>query len=230
MVLPFANIGGDPEQEYFVDGVTESLTTDLSRISGAFVIARNTAYTFKGKAFDVTNVGRELNVRYVLEGSVQRGRNRMRVNVQPINSQSGSHLWAERFEKPVTDLFELQDEIVARIANTLNAQLRNVAESSERTNVDHTRFWLWPDRDRKDRARDAHSQNQNTKEKTTRTGLSVDRLARSIGVTVSPSIAWMAPSRAAGNRACHVEVTVSEPANRKIKMAAAGPKSARNSE
>jgi TolB-like protein/Flp pilus assembly protein TadD len=123
VVLPFANIGGDPEQEYFVDGVTESLTTDLSRVSGSFVIARNTAYSFKGKAFDVTKIGRELNVRYVLEGSVQRSGSRMRINVQLIDAQSGNHLWAERFEKSVTDLFEMQDEIVSRIANTLNAQL-----------------------------------------------------------------------------------------------------------
>jgi TolB-like protein/class 3 adenylate cyclase len=123
IVLPFANIGVDPEQDYFVDGVTESLTTDLSRIRGSFVIARNTAFTYRGKAFDVTQIGRELNVRYALEGSAQRSGNRMRINAQLIDAQSGSHLWAERFERPVTDLFELQDEIVARIANTLNAQL-----------------------------------------------------------------------------------------------------------
>jgi TolB-like protein/class 3 adenylate cyclase/Tfp pilus assembly protein PilF len=123
VVLPFANIGGDSEQDYFVDGVTESLTTDLSRIRGSFVIARNTAFTFRGKAFDVTKIGRELNVRYALEGSVQRSGNRMRVNAQLIDAQSGNHLWAERFERPMTDLFEMQDEIVARIANTLNAQL-----------------------------------------------------------------------------------------------------------
>ena len=123
VVLPFANIGGDPEQEYFVDGVTESLTTDLSRISGSFVIARNTAFTFKGKAVDVKQIGRELNVRYVLEGSVQRGGNRLRVNVQLIDAETGNHLWAERFDKPVADLFDMQDEIVSRLANTLNAQL-----------------------------------------------------------------------------------------------------------
>jgi TolB-like protein/class 3 adenylate cyclase len=123
VVLPFANIGGDPEQEYFVDGVTESLTTDLSRISGAFVIARNTAFTFKGKAVDVKKLGRELNVRYVLEGSVQRGSNRIRVNVQLIDTETGNHLWAERFDKPVADLFDMQDEIVSRLSNTLNAQL-----------------------------------------------------------------------------------------------------------
>jgi TolB-like protein/Flp pilus assembly protein TadD len=123
VVLPFANIGGDPEQEYFVDGVTESLTTDLSRISGAFVIARNTAFTFKGKAVDVKKLGRELNVRYVLEGSMQRGGNRIRVNVQLIDAETGNHLWAERFDKPVVDLFDMQDEIVSRLANTLDAEL-----------------------------------------------------------------------------------------------------------
>jgi TolB-like protein/class 3 adenylate cyclase len=123
IVLPFANIGGDPEQEHFVDGVTESLTTDLSRIRGAVVIARNTAFTYKGKPLDVKTIGRELNVRYILEGSVQRGGNRMRVNVQFIDAETGSHLWAERFDKPLADLFDMQDEIVARLANTLNAQL-----------------------------------------------------------------------------------------------------------
>ena len=123
VVLPFANIGGDPEQEHFVDGVTESLTTDLSRIRGAVVIARNTAFTYKGKPLDVKTIGRELNVRYVLEGSVQRGGNRMRVNVQLIDAETGNHLWAERFDKPLADLFDMQDEIVARLASALNAQL-----------------------------------------------------------------------------------------------------------
>ncbi len=123
VVLPFANIGGDPEQEHFVDGVTESLTTDLSRIRGAVVIARNTAFTYKGKPVDVKTIGRELNVRYVLEGSVQRGGNRMRVNVQLIDAETGNHLWAERFDKPLADLFDMQDEIVARLAGALNAQL-----------------------------------------------------------------------------------------------------------
>ena len=123
VVLPFANIGGDPEQEHFADGVTESLTTDLSRIRGSFVIGRNTAFTFKGKAVDLKQIGRELNVRYVLEGSVQRGGNRMRVNVQLIDAETGNHLWAERFDKPLADLFDMQDEIVARLAGALNVQL-----------------------------------------------------------------------------------------------------------
>lgn len=113
VVLPFANIGGDPEQEYFVDGVTESLTTDLSLSAGASVIACNTAFTFKGKAVDVKRIGRELNVRYALEGSVQRSGSRLRVNAQLINSETGNHLWAERFDKSVADLFDMQDVIVS---------------------------------------------------------------------------------------------------------------------
>jgi TolB-like protein len=123
VVLPFANIGGDPEQEYFVDGVTESLTTDLSRMSGMLVIGRNTAFTYKGKALDLKQLGRDLNVRYLLEGSVQRGSNRMRINVQLVDAESANHLWADRFDKPVADFFDMQDEIVARLANALNVQL-----------------------------------------------------------------------------------------------------------
>jgi TolB-like protein/Flp pilus assembly protein TadD len=123
VVLPFANIGGDPEQDYFVDGVTESLTTDLSRISGSFVIGRNTAFTYKGKHVDLKQIGRELNVRYLLEGSVQRSGSRMRVNVQLIDAETGNHLWAERFDKPLADLFDMQDEIVARLANQISTEL-----------------------------------------------------------------------------------------------------------
>jgi TolB-like protein/class 3 adenylate cyclase len=122
VVLPFANLSGDSEQEYFVDGVTESLTTDLSRISGSLVIARNTAFTYKGKHVDVRQIGRELGVRYVLEGSVQRSGARMRVNVQLIDAETGNHLWAERFDKPLADLFDMQDEIVARLASQLGTQ------------------------------------------------------------------------------------------------------------
>jgi len=123
VVLPFANIGGDREQDYFIDGVTESLATDLSRIDGAFVIAHSTALRFKGNAIDVRQLGRELNVNYVLEGSVQRGAGRLRVNVQLIDAETRAHLWADRFDKPMTDLLEMQDEIVARLANALDAQL-----------------------------------------------------------------------------------------------------------
>ena len=123
VVLPLANIGGGLEQEHFADGVTESLTTDLSRIRNAVVIARNTAFAYKGKPLDAKTIGRELNIRYVLEGSVQRSGGRMRVNVQLIDAETGSHLWAERFDKPVADLFDMQDEIVARLASQLRAEL-----------------------------------------------------------------------------------------------------------
>jgi TolB-like protein/class 3 adenylate cyclase len=128
VVLPFTNIGGDAEQEHFVDGVTESLTTDLSRIRSSFVIGRNTAFTYKGKPVDLKQIGRDLNVRYVLEGSVQRGGNRMRVNVQLIDAETGNHLWAERFDKPLANLFDMQDEIVARLAGALDTHLA-VAEA-----------------------------------------------------------------------------------------------------
>src|SRR3954470_24307831 len=136
VVLPFANISGDPEQDYFVDGVTESLTTELTLIAGAFVIARNTAFTFKGKAVDVKRIGRELNVRYALEGSVQRSGNRLRVNVQLIDAETGNHLWADRFDKPLADLFDMQDEIVSRLSNALDARLM-AAEARRAANAPH---------------------------------------------------------------------------------------------
>jgi TolB-like protein/class 3 adenylate cyclase len=133
VVLPFANIGGDPKQDYFADGVTDSLTTDLSRIRGAFVIGRSTAFTYKGNAGDVRQIGLELNVRYVLEGSVQRGGKRLRVNVQLLEAETASHIWAERFDKAVADLFDMQDEIVSRLANALGRELaRAEARRAER--------------------------------------------------------------------------------------------------
>ena len=142
VVLPFVNIGGDPEQKYFADGVTESLTTDLSRISGAFVIGRSTAFTYSGKAVDLKQIGRELNVRYVLEGSVQRGGHRLRVNVQLIDAETSNHLWAERLDKPLADLFDMQDEIVSRLANRLGhelarAEARRAGRSVTPNLVDH---------------------------------------------------------------------------------------------
>ena len=123
VVLPFANLSPDPEQEYFVDGVTESLTTDLSRMAGIFMIGRNTAFTYKGKHVDLKQIGRELGVRYILEGSVQRGQGRIRINVQLIDAESANHLWAERFDKPIADFFDMQDEIGARLANQLGTEL-----------------------------------------------------------------------------------------------------------
>ena len=123
VVLPFVNLGGNTGQDYFVDGVTESLTTDLSRIPGAFVIARNTAFTFKSKPVDARAIGRELGVRYAMEGSVQGGGDRIRVNAQLIDTETGAHLWAERFDKPRADIFDMQDEITTRLARTVGIEL-----------------------------------------------------------------------------------------------------------
>jgi TolB-like protein len=122
-VLPLQNLSGNPDQDYFSDGITEDLITDLSRISGAFVISRSTSFTYKGKPVDVKQVAAELGVRYVLEGSVRRSGGRVRVNVQLIDGEKGSHLWAERFDREVGDIFTLQDEVTGRIARALNLQV-----------------------------------------------------------------------------------------------------------
>jgi TolB-like protein len=135
VVLPFKNLSGDPSQDYFADGVTENLTTDLWRIRSSFVIARNTAFTFKDRAVDAKQIAKELGVRYVLEGSVQRDQNRVRVNAQLIDGETGAHLWADRFQEEVADLFKLQDDVVARLAASLGWALTNAeAERGARSN------------------------------------------------------------------------------------------------
>ena len=138
VVLPFANLSGDPNQDYFADGITENLTTDLSRIRKSFVIAPRTALTYRGKSVDAKEVGKELGVRYVVEGSVQRDQNRVRVNAQLIDAASGAHLWAERFEEDIADLFKLQDQVVARLGNTLGFELvrAEASKSARSTNPD----------------------------------------------------------------------------------------------
>ena len=123
VVLPFANLSNDPDQQYFADGITEDLTTDLSRIPDIFVISRNTAFTYRTKPVDTKQLGRELGVRYVLEGSVRRSGNNIRVNAQLIDAQTDTHLWAEQVDRDMSDLFALQKEITGRIANTLNLEL-----------------------------------------------------------------------------------------------------------
>jgi TolB-like protein len=123
VVLPFTNLSNDPEQQYFADGITEDLTTDLSRIADTFVIARNTAFTYKGKSIDAKRVGRELGVRYLLEGSVRRSGQQVRVNAQLVNAETGAHLWAERFDRDMGDLFYLQNEITGQIARALQFEL-----------------------------------------------------------------------------------------------------------
>ncbi|MBI3126177.1 MAG: adenylate/guanylate cyclase domain-containing protein [Candidatus Tectomicrobia bacterium] len=122
-VLPLQNLSGNPDQDYFSDGITEDLITDLSRISGAFVISRSTSFAYKGKAVDAKQAAAELGVRYVLEGSVRRAGDQVRVNVQLIDAETGSHIWAERFDREVGDIFALQDEVTGRIARALNLQV-----------------------------------------------------------------------------------------------------------
>src|SRR5262245_8319848 len=122
-VLPFQNMSGDPEQEYFADGVVEDIITALSRTKSLFVIARNSSFTYKGKAVDIKQVGRELGVRYVLEGSVRKAGNRLRITGQLIDATMGSHLWADRFEGSVEDLFELQDQVTSRVVGAIEPEL-----------------------------------------------------------------------------------------------------------
>jgi TolB-like protein len=123
VVLPFANLSSDPDQEYFADAITEDLTTDLSRIAGAFVIARNTAFTYRDKAADVQQIGRELGVRYLLEGSVRRAGDEVRINVQLVDAGSGAHLWADRVETDRRRLLAAETEITGRLARSLNLEL-----------------------------------------------------------------------------------------------------------
>ena len=130
VVLPFANLSGDPTQDYFADGITESLTARLSRLRGSFVIARNTAFTFKGRDVDAREIGKELGVRYVLEGSVQRDQSQVRVNAQLIDAENGGHLWADRFDGRVADLFQMEDQIVASLAGQLKTEL--IADQARR--------------------------------------------------------------------------------------------------
>jgi adenylate cyclase len=122
-VLPFNNMSGDSEQEYFADGISEDIITDLSKISALFVIARNSTFTYKGRAVHVQDVSRELNVRYVVEGSVRKAGNRVRITAQLIDGMSGGHLWAERYDRDLTDIFALQDEITEKIVAALQVKL-----------------------------------------------------------------------------------------------------------
>jgi TolB-like protein/class 3 adenylate cyclase/Flp pilus assembly protein TadD len=154
VVLPFANLSNDPEQEYFADGVTDNLTTDLSRIVNSFVIARTTAFTYKGKSVDVKQIGKELGVRYVLEGSVRRLGGEVEVNAQLIDAESGAHIWADRFDAERANLAKAQDDIVGRIARTLNTQIVEAAarriELEKPVNPDASdyvmRGWAWYNR------------------------------------------------------------------------------------
>jgi len=127
-VLPFANMSGDPEQEYFADGVAEDIITELARFRALFVIARNSSFTYRGRAVNIQQVGRELGVRYVLEGSVRRGGDRIRVSAQLIEAESGTHLWAERYDRSLTDVFAIQDEITVAVTTAVGIMLADVEQ------------------------------------------------------------------------------------------------------
>jgi TolB-like protein len=160
VVLPFANLSNDPEQQYFADGITEDLTTDLSRIADLFVISRNTAFTFRDKQVNTKQIGRELRVRYVLEGSVRRSGDQVRISAQLIDAETDAHLWAERFERDLSDLFVLQDEVTRRIAVALELELVGIAAARPAYQPDamdyilrgHAELSKPPARDRKDKA------------------------------------------------------------------------------
>jgi TolB-like protein len=136
VVLPFANLSNDPEQQYFADAITDDLTTDLSRLAGMMVISRNTAFTYRNKSIDTKQIGRELGMRYVLEGSVQRSSNQVRVNAHLVDAETDTHLWSDRFAGDISDLFALQDDITGRIANALSLALISMEAARPTENPD----------------------------------------------------------------------------------------------
>jgi adenylate cyclase len=144
-VLPFQNMSGDPEQEYFADGMVEEIITALSRIRWLFVIARNSSFTYKGQAIDVKQVGRELGVRYVLEGSVRKGGNRVRITAQLIEAETDAHLWADRFDGSLEDVFELQDQVATSVAGVIEPalQIAEIRRSADRPTSDLTAYDLY---------------------------------------------------------------------------------------
>jgi TolB-like protein/class 3 adenylate cyclase len=156
VVLPFANLSSDTDQQYFADGITDDLTTDLSRIANSVVISRNTAFTYRNKPVDTKQIGHDLGVRYVLEGSVRRSGSKVRVNAQLIDAETDAHLWAEQFDGDVTDLFALQNEITSRIAIALNIELsrREAARPTQNPDaLDHllrARAQYWKGNNRND--------------------------------------------------------------------------------
>jgi adenylate cyclase len=144
-VLPFQNMSGDPEQEYFADGMVEEIITALSRIRWLFVIARNSSFTYKGQSVDVKRVGRELGVRYVLEGSVRKGGNRVRITAQLIEAETGTHLWADRFDGSMEDVFDLQDQVATSVAGAIEPALQaaEIRRSGHRPTADLTAYDLY---------------------------------------------------------------------------------------
>jgi TolB-like protein len=184
-VLPFANMSGDPEQEYFADGMVEEIITALSRIRWLFVIARNSSFTYKGQAVDVKQVGRELGVRYVLEGSVRKAGTRVRITGQLIDAVTGTHLWADRFDGSLEDVFELQDKIAVSVAGVIEPALQaaEMRRSAERPTSDLTAYDLY--------LRALAAFYPNTKERTFE-ALSLLEQAIAIDRHYGPALAWAA--------------------------------------
>ena len=135
-VLPFQNMSGDPEQEYFADGMVEEITTAISRFPWLFVIARNSSFTYKGKAVDVRQVARELGVRYVLEGSVRKAGNRVRITGQLIDTATGAHIWADRFDGALDDIFDLQDQVASSVVGAIEPRLRQSRNRARQPQAD----------------------------------------------------------------------------------------------
>ncbi len=146
VVLPFANMSNDPEQEYFSDGLTEDLTSDLSQISSLFVISRNSAFTYKGKAVKLPEVSRELGVQYVVEDSVRKAGDQVRITAQLIDATQDQHLWSERYDRPLTELFALQDEIRQKIVTALKVKLtpeeQEWFQRAPTNNLEAYDYWL----------------------------------------------------------------------------------------
>src|SRR6516225_1335542 len=168
-VLPFQNMSGDPEQEYFVDGMVEEIITALSRVRWLFVIARNSTFTYKGRAVDLKKVGRELGVRYVLEGSVRKAGQRVRITAQLIDALTGTHLWADHFDGSLEDVFELQDKVAISVAGVIEPALQaaEIRRSSDRPTSDLTAYdlylralanWPWTAREQMAKALDLFEQ------------------------------------------------------------------------
>jgi TolB-like protein len=166
-VLPFANMSGDPEQEYFADGISEDIITGLSKLRWFFIIARNSSFAYKGKAVDVKRAARELGVRYVLEGSVRKGGNRVRITAQLIDAATGNHIWADRYDGELTDVFALQDEVTRKVVAAIEPKLLEAeGVRSQNRSPEDLGAWdlviqanslFWHDKNRRP-CRDCHAQ------------------------------------------------------------------------
>ena len=219
VVLPFANLSSDPDQQYFADGITDDLMTDLSRISHTLVISRNTAFTYRNKPVDTKEIGRELGVRYVLEGSVRRLGNKVRVNAQLIDAETDSHLWAEQLDGDMGDLFALQNEIATRIAVALNMELVG-AEAARRTDNPDAREYLL-------RGRAAYWKQQSREQQDETVALFERALALDPGsVEAQSELAAMLANRAMNGWSDSPEADVARAEGLVTKALAASPRSA----